>query len=57
MISQLQAQVRQHIFNEAQLKEEVALLARELAEARLELAKREATDAFRAVPCASQVLN
>lgn len=40
VVEQLRQQIRQHAFEETQLREQIALLERELAESRWQLARR-----------------
>jgi hypothetical protein len=54
---QLRAERHQHALTEAQLKQEIAIQARELAEARYQLAWRDTRDALAAAPCASQAVH
>jgi hypothetical protein len=57
MRQQLRAERQQHALSEAQLKQEIAIQARELAEVRYQLARRDARDALAAAPCASQAVH
>lgn len=61
MVEQLQEQLRkeraQHAFNLAQKESELALVLRELAEARYELARRDTAAAFANAPSPSPSLH
>jgi multidrug resistance efflux pump len=52
---QIGAERNQHALTEARLKQENAVLTRELAEARLELARRDTERAFAAAPSPSSM--
>jgi ribosomal protein L9 len=56
-IDQLQAQLAQLRYNLAVKEEELALMLRELAEARLELARRDTIDALARAPSPSTMMH
>jgi len=51
---QLEAERRQHAFKVAQLEEQIVLLIRDLAQVKLELARRDLIDSFAAAPSPSE---
>ena len=61
MLDQLKAQLRaeraQHAFNVAELERQLLVLLRELAEARLEIARRNRRETFAAAPSPSGMMH
>jgi hypothetical protein len=61
LINQLQEQLRseraQHRFNLAEKEQEIAILLRELAEVRLELARRDGSEAFVRAPSPNTMMH
>jgi hypothetical protein len=51
--AQLKAERNQHAFDVAQFQEQIAILSRQLAEARYEIAKRDRENAFAEAPSPS----